>query len=102
MKTIFKYPLHNGPGQQTLMLPRDAEIIHVGEQGPQHSIFIWARVDPENSPLDVRYFFIEMTGQRLPFEHGCVDQHLGTVQIKFDVDTQLDELVLHVFERTRG
>lgn len=95
MKQIYKYPIHRYPmfifGSQTLMLPRDAKIIHVDHQ--LDSICIWAIIDTEETRMEPRIIEVYGTGQVISSELGHI-QHLGTVIM------QRLGLIWHVFENT--
>jgi len=87
MKTIFKYTL-TGPSCEILM-PKDAEILHVGEQHPH--LVIWALVDKkyiEEQVTENRFFYIQATGEDFSDE-GL--SFVGTVQAS-------NGLVWHIFE----
>lgn len=71
---IFKYRLEIRD-EQTLMLPRFGEILHVGVQDSQLCIWVW--VD-EHDSLDPHLFAVIGTGNPIP-EYDTME-HLGTVQ----------------------
>ena len=45
MKTIYKYTVGIRVGQQTLFIPRSAQILSVGHQGNPREIVVWALVN---------------------------------------------------------
>lgn len=49
MKTIYKYPMVQGLGHQTIMINENANILHVGFQGAE--LCLWAEVDMVENPL---------------------------------------------------
>lgn len=69
-----------------LILPNDAEILHVGLQGEQ--VFVWARVHSAGVPKIGRRFHIVATGADVPQEW----KHWATLQLSTSL------MVLHVFE----
>jgi hypothetical protein len=87
MKTIWKYQLPRIPHTR-FVLPRGAEIIHVGAQ--EGTLFLWALVDTEARP-EAREIMLIGTGIPWP-DLPRLHRHLGTVQ--------LEEFVWHVFELT--
>lgn len=84
MITIWKFRLRL-TGEQTLALPRGAQILSVQDQGG--SICIWVSVDTQAEP-ELRHFYIFETGY--PIENIALKRFVGTVQ--------QDSLVWHVFE----
>jgi len=87
-KTIWKYPLRVVDSQSVVM-PRDAEILCVNVQG--ESLCVWAEVVPEGC-REHRHFEIRDTGQ--PIDPAMDKKYLGTGFLA-------DGLVVHVFEKTR-
>lgn len=66
MKKIFKYELPVIGGPNAIMMPRGAQILHIGHQGDPERICIWALIDP-NEPTDMaKTFYIVGTGHELP------------------------------------
>jgi len=64
MKTIYKYPLHGGPGDSIVIeMPRGAVVKHFGAQGGTPTI--WAEVNPRESPTGRRFMVIG-TGHKIP------------------------------------
>jgi len=84
MQTIYKYTLQVMT-EQSIGMPKDAVVLDVQTQG--HSVVIWAEVETENE-TEQRKFFAYMTGQR-DLNLDDVD-YIGT--------TQLDGIVVHVYE----
>jgi hypothetical protein len=72
MSTIWKYPLHTPNGE--IQMPKGAQILHVGDQGGQ--ITLWAKVDPHAETGWLRVSILG-TGHEIPLDAG---EHLGTVQ----------------------
>jgi len=77
--------------RQTVMIPKDAEILSVQEQGD--GLQMWAVVDPD-ADRETRTIAIIGTGNRMPdFDsEGVSTLHIDTVQ------TRGGMLVWHVFE----
>lgn len=71
---ILKYELN--PGDQTIELPEDAEILHVGAQADK--VCLWAIVDPEITDMESYAISVFATGEELPEEPG---EYLGTVHL---------------------
>ena len=87
MNKIYKYEL-SITDFQFINLPRNAVILHVGEQGDAQ-LYLWALVVPERH-IEKRVIRIVGTGH--PLEDDISDEtHLGTVQMS-------NGLVWHVFE----
>ena len=84
MKTIHKFPL-KPTGQQTVKMPNNAIIRHVGEQ--DGNLFLWAQVVDRNEPEDR---LIEVYGTGHEVNEYDLD-FIGTVQMA-------NGLVFHVFE----
>lgn len=87
MNTIFKYDLPI-TSEVIVLMPADAEILHVANQFAMNvaTITVWVRCDP-SSQVVRRRFLIRGTG------HGVGDEpHIGTV-LAAD-----GELVWHVFD----
>ena len=87
MKTVFKYKIEV-VDRPTVDMPRNGKILHVGEQGHDNQLFVWALVNTEE-PMVTRRFRIFGTGH--PVEVDGRGQFIGTVQMKVG-------LVWHVFE----
>jgi hypothetical protein len=86
MKTIWKFELDEKVVDQTLDMPENSHILHVGFQS---NVCLWALVDTE-SKLANRTFAIHGTGNKInDWEHKI---YIGTTH-----DIQLG-LVWHVFE----
>lgn len=91
MITIWKYPLALTLAQ-TLTLPKEARILHVGEQAQR--LTLWVQVD-DLLPHEDRVFIIVGTGHEVPGQTPAYPlRHLGTVQMA-------DGFVWHVFEETQ-
>lgn len=74
---VHKYPL-GIEDIQTVLMPKGAKIISVQPQNGKPTI--WAQVDSNLSPTELRYFLIVATGQK--FEHDVIkDIHIGTCVI---------------------
>lgn len=80
--TVWKFPLGEAAvdarGALTLVMPRNAEVLHVGVQEqegekPKTRVVIWALVDPDATEEE-RHFLLIATGQAVPDEA----RHLGT------------------------
>jgi len=59
---IYKYMLRQGPGEQTVPMHRDLEVVHAGLDASSEYC-IWARVDTE-SPIVDKKLRIVGTGER--------------------------------------
>lgn len=86
-KRIFKYELLL-TNEQHLLIPADAPILSVGQQG--NELRMWALVDPAEE-LVKRSFYIAGTGHPIPDNVAARGVFLGTVQTH-------DGLVWHIFE----
>jgi hypothetical protein len=91
-RVIYKYKLSDTIEEDgKIGLPRGAQVLSVGVQ--DDSIFIWAVVSPDETMIEVRTFYVLMTGQTMPED---IDVHfLGTVHL------YSGKIVLHVFEEVR-
>ncbi len=83
-KTIYKYLLANSPGPQTIRLPKNARVLHVGSQ--DEILMLWCMVDPNNASV-TRRFEVFATGQKVD---SVGLNYLGT--------TQVQPFVWHIFE----
>lgn len=64
MRTVYKYELAEPlAAEQTLMMPRHAEPVHVEVQGDR--VCLWACVDTAELP-EARRFLLTGTGQPVP------------------------------------
>lgn len=86
MKTIWKFPL-DITGEQTVVIPKDAWFLSVGDQGGR--LTLWAMVDPE-SEREERPIRIHGTGHPIPNTEQL--GYIGTVQMNGGA------LVWHVFK----
>lgn len=69
---VFKYPLVHDD-LQTVLLPKDARILHIQEQ---HGAFmLWALVDPD-APTERRAIRIAGTGHEIDLGHNL--RHIST------------------------
>ena len=84
-KTIYKYPLVIDD-EQTIDLPFEAKVIHVGYD-PAGTLCVWAEVNPNNPPQP-HVFYVRGTGHPFTGQEG---QHIGSV-----VDS-LNFLVWHIY-----
>jgi hypothetical protein len=92
-RTIWKFDL-DARDRQTVDMPTDAEILHVGAQDPTgRSVQLWALVEPTEPPIQVedREFAIVGTGHAVPPDLTR-EGFLGSVI------TAGGALVWHVFE----
>lgn len=64
MKTVWKFPLRIDD-RQTVMMPVDAQILHVDWQEGTEAC-VWALVDDESPAREKRWFRISGTGHPLP------------------------------------
>jgi len=92
MRQIFKYPLAI-VGEQVLLLPKGAEILHIGVQNGE--LYLWAMVD-EQEESEIRRFSIIGTGHSIPERVSKNLYHIGTVFMSGG------SLVWHVFEEIKG
>ena len=86
---VWQYALNPVKGTD-LMLPRGAEIFHVGEQ--HGTPYLWALVETK-SPTEKRVFYAALTGEEVP-EHF---RYIGTFQI--ESMPFIGRFVGHVFEK---
>ncbi len=86
MKTIYKYPLSLAD-EQTLLLPKDAQILSV--QFQDAAIYLWALVETLNEKQERRIRIVG-TGHPLTGESNYGYEFIATVQ--------LHSFVWHVFE----
>ena len=84
---IWKYEIQ-GAARQTVMMPKDAEILTAQMQGSR--ICLWAMVDPE-APKKRREIEVLGTANLLASE---VRMYIGTVQVQ----SNTTPFVLHIFE----
>ncbi len=89
-RRIFKYEIKIEP-RQIIMLPKGAEILHVGRQG--EFPFLWASVD-ETMPAEPRVFRVVMTGEVFNEERLF---YLGTIQLGGENPRQA-WFVMHIYE----
>lgn len=90
-RVVWKYELGVPsflPGVLDIMLPRGAEILHVGLQRDNPTV--WALVDPLEPPTERRELVLMGTGHE--YEGTEALNHLGTLLMDGDA------LVMHVFE----
>jgi hypothetical protein len=88
-QVIWKFTLKLEGGVQTMMAPRDAEILCAREQHEQ--VCVWFRGDPTALQTE-RQIAIVGTGHPAPMRDES--RYLGTAMLDGG------DLVLHVFERT--
>ncbi len=77
MKAIYKYPLQI-VDQQTLYLPKGAELLSVQEQDRQ--LMLWAIVDL-SAPVEPRLFSVYGTGNSF-YSDTMRARYIGTAQIQ--------------------
>ena len=82
--TVWKFPIPIAD-DFVLKMPRDAEILFVGNQGDQACL--WARVVPDRRVED-RRFYLRGTGH--PIDLDC--KHVGSFML------YAGNLVFHIFE----
>jgi hypothetical protein len=87
MRQIWKFPVEIAD-DVTIIMPRGAEVLYVGEQAA--GLAIWALVDPDES-LEERMFHIFGTGHSIPSIIEGRD-HIATVPMRDGV------FVWHVFD----
>lgn len=63
---IFKYPLEENTGEQTVRMPRSATPISFGLD-PRDGLCVWATIEDE-TPLADHRFFLAFTGTEFPSE----------------------------------
>ncbi len=88
MSRIYKYPLVE-LGEITLSLPKAAKILCVQTKNDLPNL--WVMVDPEETEMYQRKFFVVGTGHDFPGQFNVI--YIGTCQI--------GPFVWHVFEDTR-
>ena len=86
MKTIWKFQVPIKDGIIKILMPKNAEIVHVESQDNQPCL--WVLVDSENLQ-EIRQFRVYGTGHALIFG----DTYVGTVAIQ-----TCFRLVWHIFE----
>jgi len=88
MKAVWKFPLRLslGPVEHVVEMPGGAEVLHVGVQGGDPTL--WALVDPDKTVGESRTFRLVGTGHR---EVGSGMRFVGTALVS-------ESFVLHVFE----
>lgn len=87
-KQIWKFSL--GEGSNTILMPKDAEILTVQTQ--QLIPVIWALVDP-NAEKEERHFEVFATGENIHCDMGIERKYINTFQIADGI------LIYHLFER---
>lgn len=87
MRIIWKFPLKHQPEPQTIKMPFDARLLHIGSQNDV--ICIWTSV-PLNPKMALvsRTFQVVATGQEYDSDDGLI--YLGTVL--------QGQYVWHIFE----
>ena len=94
MRIIWKYPIDVQDGIIEVLMPKDAEVIHVGTQ--YDIVCLWVIVDTERHGDETKRFRIHGTGHPLANNTGTpysiFDTYLGTVQ------TCNGKFVWHIFE----
>lgn len=89
MKVVYKYPLSDW--QETIKMPKDAEILTAQIQGT--TTYIWALVDTDN-PIEERTFAIYGTGNEIK---SCGEmRYINT--IFQNAGLSLTSYVWHIFE----
>ncbi len=73
-RAIWKFTLE--PGDQTVEMPRNAKLVHVGAQG--NECCVWFEVAPESERI-ARAFRVVMTGEEYDDSLGFMP--LGTAQL---------------------
>jgi len=87
MRTVHKFPLELADAEQRHhRLPRDARIVHVGEQHGYPTM--WAEVDTHSCLFCDAPFRVVGTGQEIPDGY----EHIGT--------SQGATFVWHIYRRT--
>lgn len=77
MKTVYKYDLSVEDGPTDIMMPRGAQILHVGHQGNPAAVCIWVLVDMDEPTTIAKTFYVVGTGQAIPDSSRW--KHIGTV-----------------------
>lgn len=88
MKTIYKYPLEKVK-QQTLVLPKNAEILTVQIQ--REEAVLWAKIDSDQFKTENRTIVILATGEEIDYAETTLI-YISTVQ------TEGGYFVFHIFE----
>ena len=88
MTIIYRYQL---PYEGELILPKGAEVLLAGIQKEQ--IYIWARINPEETEEESRLFHIFNTGQGI-----SNDLNLNFIGTVFFNEA---EIVFHIFEQLK-
>jgi len=88
---IYKYLLKQDPvASQTVEIPVDAKILHVGEQHGE--LYVWAMVNTESTVVNYKFFVL---GTGVPIDHlEIVSKFVGSVQMS-------SGLVWHIFYKVR-
>jgi hypothetical protein len=97
---VWKYRL--APGENTLLMPKNAEILSV--EVVSESAYLYALCCTDSGrEYESRLFAVVPTGSTLNFPNGSYPSYMGTFQGKGFIG---ETLVFHVFERmvpnTRG
>jgi len=87
MITIYKYTVH--PSEESVAMPRDAEILTTAFQGQE--LCIWAKIDTETTEHEERKFKVFGTGHNIPQDMGIMYDFIGTAFMD-------NGLVFHIFE----
>ena len=96
MKIIYKYTLDRaGAESQSVEMPKNARILHVGGQGEK--VCLWALVDTDHLN-ELRHFRIYPTGGALP-EDLKEDPRLADYGDTYIGTAHCGPFVWHVFER---
>jgi hypothetical protein len=88
-KVIWKFKIRY-KGIQEINMPKEAEILSVGNQ--KDNVELWAMVNPD-SEMEARFIEAFNTGEPIPCDMGVERKFIGTVIL--DNGTT----VVHIFER---
>ena len=66
MKKVFKFELPVEGGPKDVMMPRGAQILHIGHQGDPNTVCIWAMVNIDEPTTMAKTFYVIGTGHEFP------------------------------------
>lgn len=91
MRTIWKFPIPVQDGIFELLMPKDAQLLHVGMTETMDEVWLWALVNTDASKVR-RRFIIYGTGHAIT---ALGDEELSYVGTAYDSGKPL---VWHLFE----
>ncbi len=88
---IFKYEINESPNPVVLKIPSGSVVLSIQVQ--HNKVFLWAKVNPDNSPMDFK-LHVETTGSEIKPENSKYvtrERHMATLQMNDGY------FVMHVF-----